>query len=582
MPIELGAIIIKGEFMPESKEYRDAADWTTDRAAVHALVQSAATVELFTIPLYMTALYSIKGLYPTPSDGSALWPGVRPNPTSTDPNQMAFNAIFSVYVQEMLHLQLASNLCTAVGHNPSFAVLDYSSFGSSIPCIGDLKNVPGYEDVVVKLGPLDMNQIKLFMAIEMPDSEANADSHPKPEVPFKGWSEGSALPTFGAIGHLYHCIEEYFDIEYKDECGDTFTLWDKIYVEDSIQVDLFNFKSSDHPDKEYPKFPVAFPAGQTKEEARKTAQEIITAIIDQGEGASATSGVPSRFAPVDENIAQDRGQNDADVRSFWDLQSHFGRFSQVASWLDKVETWPQWIASRGGINPWRAEDLLVAPALASSQELFGALTRANAMNDLSTAGQINEALSHSYSNMLAAMEKAWKNPAWNNPKAKPTEIFPFAAMQALYTRVATIWATGGVPEFAVVTATDIPKGEGHACQGLDPNNPGLNNCANAVPHTCAGANSCQYQGGCGYPDTTHNGLPDINDSADHGGCGAPIPVSQIFHNDAGPVNGISAVKGGSVYDTAWEIFQTRFPDNEKVKNAKQPAPNNLRIVLPPS
>lgn len=570
--------------MTASKEFRNAVNWTTDRAAVHLLVQSAATVELFTLPLYMTALYSIKGLYPKPSNGSALWPGVRPNPTSTDPNQMAFNAVFSVYVQEMLHLQLASNLCTAVGHNPKFSVLDYTSFGSTIPCIGDLKNVPGYENVAVKLGPLDMNQIKLFLAIEMPDAEANADAHNKPAVPFNNWSEGDPLPIFGSIGHLYHCIEEYFDIEYKDDDGNTFTLWEKIYVEDSIQVDLFNFRtrgnSSSHPDKEYPEFPVAFPKSQTKQEARATAGKIITAIIDQGEGATANATVPSRFAPADANVAQDRGPNDAAVRSFWDLQSHYGRFAQVASWLDKVETWPQWIASRGGINPWRAEDLLVAPTLASASELASAAARANAMNDLSTAGQINEALSHSYSNMLQAMENAWKNPAWNKADPDPTKIFPFAAMQALYTRVATIWATGGVPSFAPVKAADIPKGEGHACQGLDPDNPGKNNCASAVPHTCAGANSCQYQGGCGYPDTSHNGLPDANDAAGTGGCGAPIPVSQVFHNAAGPVNGVSAVVGQPVYDTAWKMFQARFPD--QTKGVTQPAPNNLRKVLPPS
>lgn len=555
--------------MSASKEHRDIANLPTDRAAVHQLVQLAAEVELFTIPLYMTALYSIRGLYPSPAAGPNLWPGLRPNAGVSNPNQYAYNAIFSVYIQEMLHLQLASNLCTAVGLAPKFPALDYTRFGTTIPCIGDLKNVQGYEDVQVKLGPLDLNQIKLFLAIEMPDWEANADSHNRPSVPFQTGNDGkAAIPaTFGAIGHLYHCIEAYFDIKYSDGT----TLWDNIYDPNSVQVDLFNFKSTYHPDKEYPKFPVTFPTGQTAKEARKTAKEIITAIIDQGEGAIVSSTVPNRFVPADEKVAKDRGKNDADVRSHWDKQSHYDRFALVRSWIDEIQTWPQWLA--GKTNPWTAEELLVDPSVATPGELAGATARAGAMNDSSTAAQINEALNHSYSNILVAMEAAW---------ASSTATFPTAAMQALYTRVATIWATGGVPEFTPVTAKDIPMGEGHACQGLDPNNPGLNNCANAVSHTCQGSNSCQYQGGCGYPDTTGNGLPDINEAAGGGGCGAPIPASQIFHNDAGPVNGISAVKGGSVYDTAWEIFQTRFPDNENVKNAKQPAPNNLRIVLPPS
>ncbi|HEY8098988.1 MAG TPA: ferritin-like domain-containing protein [Methylobacter sp.] len=556
--------------MSASKECRDVVNLPTDRAAVHQLVQLAAEVELFTIPLYMTALYSIRGLYPAPTQGPNLWPGVRPNSNLSNPNQYTYNAIFSVYIQEMLHLQLASNLCTAVGLAPKFPALDYTSFGSTIPCIGDLKNVQGYEDVEVKLGPLDLNQIKLFLAIEMPDWEANADSHTRPSVPFPTGNDGKAtIPaTFGAIGHLYYCIEAYFDIKYNDGT----TLWDNIYDPNSIQVDLFNFKSKSagHPDKEYPKFHVTFPAGQTKKEARKTAKEIITAIIDQGEGAIVSSTVPNRFVPADEKVAKDRGKDDAAVRSHWDKQSHYDRFALVRSWIDEVQTWPQWIADRK--NPWTAEDLLVDPSVATPSELAGATARASAMNDPSTAGQINEALSHSYSNILVAMEGAWAN---------STATFPTAAMQALYTRVATIWATGGVPEFAVVKPVDILPNEGHACQGLDPKNPGLNNCANAVPHTCSGANSCKNQGGCGYPPSET--LPDFNTKAGDGGCGAPIPDAQVFHSAAGPVTvnstPVSGAEGRSVYDTAWEVFVAQLPSAQP---PAKPAPNNLRIVLPPS
>lgn len=36
-------------------------------------------------------------------------------------NQDVFNKVFGVFIAEMLHLQLASNLCTAVGYNPSFS-----------------------------------------------------------------------------------------------------------------------------------------------------------------------------------------------------------------------------------------------------------------------------------------------------------------------------------------------------------------------------------------------------------------------------------------------------------------------------
>ena len=65
--------------------YRDASMLAQDQVVLQELVQSAIDVELFTIPLYMTTLYSIKGLYPNPTDNQQLWPGMRPDPTSSEP-----------------------------------------------------------------------------------------------------------------------------------------------------------------------------------------------------------------------------------------------------------------------------------------------------------------------------------------------------------------------------------------------------------------------------------------------------------------------------------------------------------------
>ena len=89
-----------------------------DRAALYALIQSAVDVELFTIPLYMTALDPIRGTYPAPFDGQDVWPGLRPYSTSTSSSQRAYNAVFSVYVQEMLDLQLAGNIASAMAFSP--------------------------------------------------------------------------------------------------------------------------------------------------------------------------------------------------------------------------------------------------------------------------------------------------------------------------------------------------------------------------------------------------------------------------------------------------------------------------------
>ena len=132
---------------PKKPAPRDLTNLAVDRAALFTLIQTAVNVELFTIPLYMTALYSIRGTYPAPSDGQNTWPGLRPDPTASTPSQRAFNAIFSVYVQEMLHLQLAGNIASAMGLPPALEAPVYD--GTTLPCIGDLKNMPGYEDVRV-------------------------------------------------------------------------------------------------------------------------------------------------------------------------------------------------------------------------------------------------------------------------------------------------------------------------------------------------------------------------------------------------------------------------------------------------
>ena len=575
---------------------RQPTDLAVDRAALYALIQSAVAVELFTIPLYMTALYSIRGTYPAPLDGQNVWPGMRPDPTSTTASQRAFNAVFSVYVQEMLHLQLAGNIASAMGLPPSLDAPVYD--GTSVPCIGDLKDMEGFEDVVVKLGPLDRNQVRLFLAIENPDWES---SSVKPAVPFAGWSPGQPLPEFGTIGHLYQCIREYMDLVYVDGGLVTGTLWEKVYDPDSIQVDLFNFESKTdyHPQQEYPTFDVFFPLGISAADARKVADTMIDAITEQGEGRDASKGpdtVDPQYVPSEKGVSDDYNSNDGAVRFFWDQQGHWERFQQVARWLPEIETWPQWWTKRGGVVAWQWQDLVVASHTADPPTQTFAQQRADALNDPRTADQVNDALDQSYNSLLQAIEASWKNPAWRDRKGKKIDadqLFPYAAMQALSTRVATVWAANGVPRFKKVQTGTLPfpDQQPHACQGLDPDPKsgvwGVNTCANAVIHTCSQANSCKHQGGCGYP-TPPTSFPSVNlDSGGGGGCGAPIPVAQVFNGPAGTVwqytppagKGIPVYAGTNVWETAWQIFQILYPD---AASAKQPSPTNLRLVLPPS
>lgn len=244
-----------------------------DINAVHCLAQAAVNVELFTIPLYMTTLYSIQGMHSITektSDGEKglyygrRWPGVKPTPTETNANQKATNIYFSVFIQEMLHLQMASNIFNALGNNyviktlygpgskyvikeeltPTFTSPLLVTENNGWHCYGpektqiphvlditDLTDSSGYADVKVKLGALDANSINLALLIEEPsdllctrikDSAKDKYIATKPggvlgNVPFSDWTWNSTeaeLPAFGTIATMYECLAAYLNITY--------------------------------------------------------------------------------------------------------------------------------------------------------------------------------------------------------------------------------------------------------------------------------------------------------------------------------------------------------------------------------
>ncbi len=94
-------------------------------AQVHA--QVAVAVELYTIPFYLSALASI----------------VPPGATgATDRSKAAYASVLSVCTEEMLHLQLAANMCIALGTSPNYTAPIYGS-------------VPTFPDGMPILDPTD-------------------------------------------------------------------------------------------------------------------------------------------------------------------------------------------------------------------------------------------------------------------------------------------------------------------------------------------------------------------------------------------------------------------------------------------
>ena len=126
-------------------------------------LQDAVELELFTIPLYTTAWFSI-----------------------IDPKSDAGQLLYSIVKEEMLHLELICNVLNAVGGQPVLT-------GASAPLYPN--NIPYRKPtVVMHLGPVSLIQVATFMAIEFPsfiDLEFDV----------------SPAPSYDTIGELYTAMD---------------------------------------------------------------------------------------------------------------------------------------------------------------------------------------------------------------------------------------------------------------------------------------------------------------------------------------------------------------------------------------
>ena len=341
-------------------------------------------VELFTIPLYMGTLYSIQGTHQITAKGQSyfkgwLWPGAATTANPKTANETAFNVIFSVFTQEMLHLQLAANMATAIGLTPSFtspALQDansgwtcYGPTNTVIPHIVDLRDMDApYSSLIVNIAALTEAQVNLFLAIEEPDDVARkhiVKGNYFPTAPFAGWEtwfNEKNLPMFGTIGQLYQCYYDYLNLRYTDGTS----LWQYVTVS-SQQRDLFNVEvADDHPLREYPGFEASL-------SSMRAVVDMMDAITDQGEGSTLVktdarllAAVEEKYRSSDQALTQDypsytdsgrpAPSADAAARFKNDGKDHFERFGEVLALLEggKIVTWPDWFKAG---NIWKKGDL---------------------------------------------------------------------------------------------------------------------------------------------------------------------------------------------------------------------------------
>lgn len=522
---------------------RDPSLKNTDRSALYAIVQAAVNVELFTIPLYMTSLYSLYGMHQITGQNNfyqgRLWPGMA---TTADPktdNDLAFNAIFSVFIAEMLHLQLASNICKTIGVNPSYTSpsLQSKNYGwtcygpdlTVIPHIIDFKDtIAPYNQIKVKLDAVNKEQISLFLAIEQTEENAEEiiqeDKKAKyfPTVPFDGWKQSyteANLPLFGSIGYMYECLWDYLSIKYSDDT----TLWEDVYQH--LQQDLFNTVSSGHPLPEYPEMSTTIKDDKGEKQLSQL-KDMINGITDQGEGKGVVARINARlgilqavkpnYQPSEEALKKDypsytdtgasAPSRDAKARSMYGAMDHYETFGKVMELLDKgnIVTWDMWHAKG---NSWDADMLKTADydknqykQLPSADDIAGALNRLKQNN---TADNYT-LLSHAAAGAIAGVTTVL-NTYWNN---KGTQ-FPFPSMSGSGDRMSICWAIfGKAPDLSLGLEERKPGILYHACQGmnLDAGQPDGNNCAAIeVYHTCKGSNSCKAEGGCGFVQSVDGG-----------------------------------------------------------------------------
>ena len=245
--------------------------WTIQHLREH--LQYAVDLELWTIPFYMSAMYSV-----------------------VDRSSEAFQLIQSIVNQEMLHLQLASNVANAYGLQPAFAAPIYE--GQHIPHLNFNLDTPDPRDIYspysAEIGSLDTLRINAMCLIEYPEW----DTGHKPNL-------NDDVSQYGSIGELYDAIEYGMTLLRADLHGGV------------NQVDHFSAFYRNMP---------AMTITQSGAEGLFQAKLLIEAIRDQGEGTSRT----------DEQIAEPF-QNTADDGE--PELSHYDKFLKIHDSVAKPLTY---------------------------------------------------------------------------------------------------------------------------------------------------------------------------------------------------------------------------------------------------
>lgn len=573
-----------------------------DEQALHAIVQAAVNVELFTIPLYMTSLYSLQGMHEINSKGNnfyegRVWPGMAATAKPKTGNDKAFNAVFSVFVAEMLHLQIISNLAKVIGYDPKFtceplqdektyAWKCYGDDKTILPHILDFKDtIAPYNKIRVKTGAMDIEQMHLFLAIEQTESDAEKVLDPNKiekyseKAPFDNWKPGTDLPWFGSIGNMYLQLWNYISITYADGV----TLWDIVFAkgkakanpggeEPAVQQEVFNpdrlNPQSIDDGKSWDEYPGIATSIQhiESEAALKDVMNMINGITDQGEGGGVIKAILDK---ANKNKAADHHANltavqdqfrpscpvlrnkypsftatgadapsaKAEARHHYGAMDHFETFAYVLDLIKdgEITTWDQW-HQQG--NSWTAELLQTAaydPAQNPKLPASGDIAAAlNRLKLNDSAEQSNfDLFSRTSTGAIAGVTKVL-----NTYFKTKGAAFPYPSMGGSGDRMSICWAIfGKAPDLSlgIVSPLDPPVNrDEHLYHACQGMN--LDDTLKSDPNSCAPSelfHTCKGSNDC----RAEGGCGFVQST--HGGTGCGASAAFTFYK-APPVNADSS------------------------------------------
>lgn len=149
-----------------------ADQWDIKHLRAH--LQYAVDLEVWTIPFYMSAMYSIQ-----------------------DRTHEAYQLIRTVLNQEMLHVQSAANVANVYGLSPCFGPPAYE--GTTVPHLdfsGDApEEVDKFKPYTAEIGSLDLEHINAMCLIEIPENLTGETPDLHDDV-----------NEYGSIGQFYQAV----------------------------------------------------------------------------------------------------------------------------------------------------------------------------------------------------------------------------------------------------------------------------------------------------------------------------------------------------------------------------------------